>query len=116
MQKLKIYHNPRCSKSRQTLQLIRDHGVEPHIIHYLDTPPTRTELTDILGLLGISAAELLRTGEVEYKDHIQPAKPLDEDELISLMVRYPKVIERPIVLSGERAVVGRPPEAVLTLL
>lgn len=116
MDKLTIYHNPRYSKSRQTLQLIKEKGYQPQIILYLDTPPTEAELTDILGKLGIAAADLLRTNEAEYKEHFPAAGQLDEADLVSLMVRYPKVIERPIVVATDKAVIGRPPEAVLSLL
>lgn len=115
MQHMIIYHNPRCSKSRQTLNLIRAQGHEPQIIHYLDTPPTAAELTDLLGKLGLSAAELLRTGEAEYKEHFSCADKGDEAELVRLMCCYPKVIERPIVVGADSAVVGRPPENVLKL-
>lgn len=115
MDKLTIYHNPRCSKSRQTLKLITEKGYEPQIVLYLDTPPTEAELRDILGKLGISAADLLRTNEAEYKEHFGAERQMAEAELISLMIRYPKVIERPIVVTKDKAVIGRPPEAVLSL-
>lgn len=115
MDKLTIYHNPRCSKSRQTLDLIKAKGAEPHVIFYLQTPPTTSELTDILGKLGLTAADLLRKNEAEYKAHFSAAAQMDEAELVSLMVRYPKVIERPIVVSEDKAVIGRPPEAVVSL-
>lgn len=115
MDEMTIYHNPRCSKSRQALQLIEGRGCQPNIILYLDTPPTISELTDILSKLGMAAADLLRKNEAEYKAHFSAAGQLDEAELIRLMVRYPKVIERPIVVTADRAVIGRPPEAVFSL-
>ena len=115
MDKLTIYHNPRCSKSRQTLKLIHEEGGEPHVVLYLETPPTISELTTILEKLGMAAADLLRTNEADYKAHFPAAEQLDEAELIKLMVRHPKVIERPIVVTKDKAVIGRPPEAVLKL-
>jgi len=110
-----IYHNPRCSKSRQALALLNEQGIEPEIIEYLKTPPGTAELSRILKLLGMEPEALLRKGEEEYKAHFK-GRTLDRDEMIALMVRYPKVIERPIIVHGDRAVVGRPPEQVLALL
>lgn len=110
-----IYHNPRCSKSRQTLQLLRDNGVEPEIIEYLNTPPTTAELGCILGLLGMEPKALMRKGEDDYKAHVK-GKSLSRDEQIALMIEYPKLIERPIVIKGDEAVLGRPPENVLDLV
>jgi len=110
-----IYHNPRCSKSRATLALLEERGVELEIIEYLKTPPSAAELTRILSLLGKSPAELMRKGEAEYAEHFK-GKDLSDAETIALMVEYPKVIERPIVVNGDAAAVGRPPEAVLEIL
>jgi len=110
-----IYHNPRCSKSRQTLALIQEQGIEPDIIEYLNSPPSEAELDKILMMLGKEPAELLRTGEDEYKQHFK-GHDLSRAEAITLMVQYPKVIERPIVVNGDRAAVGRPPESVLKIL
>lgn len=110
-----IYHNPRCSKSRATLALLRVNGVEPEIIEYLKTPPGEAELDRILTLLGMEPAELMRKGEAEYKAHIR-GKALSRAESIALMVAWPKVIERPIVVHGDRAAIGRPPESVLKIL
>ena len=115
MDRVTIYHNPRCSKSRQALALLQENGIEPRIVLYLETPPDRAELAELLTRLGLRAEDILRKGEAEYKDHIAPLGPITEDELISLMVRYPKVIERPIISRGDRAVIGRPPEKALTL-
>lgn len=112
---LTIYHNPRCSKSRAALALLSDRGLHPHIVEYLNTPPSAAELTRILGMLGKSPAQLLRTGEDEYKAHFQ-GLGLSDAEMIARMVCYPKVIERPIVVSGDKAALGRPPEAVLEIL
>lgn len=111
-----IYHNPRCSKSRQTLDLLRENGVDPMVVEYLKTPPSRDELKAILGKLGIDAPELLRRKESEFKEAGLHEGPLTEDKALDAMARYPKLIERPIVVAGERAVIGRPPENVLSLL
>lgn len=112
---LRIYHNPRCSKSRQTLELIESAGVTPEIVLYLDNPPSATELKDLIGKLGISAADLLRKKEAEYREAGLSADSSDA-EIISAMQKYPKLIERPIVVKGEKAVLGRPPENVKGLL
>ena len=112
---MKIYHNPRCSKSRKALQLIREQGLEPEIMSYLESPPTKAELRDILQNLGKNADDILRKGEADYKAHFTAISRTDEKALIALLVAYPKVIERPIVVSGAKAVIGRPPEAILVL-
>ena len=109
-----IYHNPRCTTSRRTLALLRERGVEPQIIEYLKTPPSAPELKKILGQLEIPAARLLRKKEAAAAG-IDP-KALSEDALIAAMVENPIVIERPIVISGAKAALGRPPEAVLAVL
>jgi len=114
-QKTTIYHNPRCSKSRQTLALIEEQGVEPEVILYLEQPPSAKELQALLGKLGISARELLRKGEEAYKAQGLASQDLSEEQLIHTMVEYPKLIERPIVVKGNKAVLGRPPENVNTL-
>jgi arsenate reductase (glutaredoxin) len=110
-----IYHNPRCSKSRQTLALLQEQGIDPDIIEYLSSPPSETELDQILTKLGMEPEALLRKGEDEYKQHFK-GRDLSRAETISLMVQYPKVIERPIVVNGSKAAVGRPPESVLDIL
>jgi len=110
-----IYHNPRCSKSRQTLELIQEKGIEPDIIEYLKSPPSEAELDHILKLLGEEPEALMRQGEDEFKQYFK-GKELSRTETISLMVQHPKVIERPIVVKGDKAVVGRPPESVLDIL
>jgi len=111
-----IYHNPRCSKSRQTLALLQEKGVEPAIVEYLKTPPDAGELKRILGLLGISARQLMRRGEAAYKEAGLDDPGLDDDALIAAMVANPILIERPIVLAGRKAALGRPPEQVLKIL
>jgi arsenate reductase len=114
--KVKIYHNPRCSKSRQTLQLLQEQGIEPEIIEYLKTPPSAEELDDILQKLAIEPRELMRKKEAEYKATGMNDEALDRVALIKGMVATPKLIERPIVLANDKAAIGRPPENVLTIL
>lgn len=111
-----IYHNPRCSKSRQTLELLREKGIEPSIIEYLKTPPSAVEIADILEKLGRKPRELMRTKEPEYKEQGLDDPSLGDGALINAMVSTPKLIERPIVVSGFKAAVGRPPESVLEIL
>ncbi len=111
-----IYHNPRCSKSRQTLALIEEKGIKPNIILYLETIPTAQELKAIIAKLNISARDLLRKGEQAYKDNGLNDNSLSDDVLIEKMTEFPKLIERPIVIKGDQAVLGRPPENVLSLL
>ena len=111
-----LYHNPRCSKSRQTLQLLEDKGIEPTIILYLETPPSAAELSDILGQLNLEPRQLMRTKEAEYKENGLDDAGLDREALIAAMVATPKLIERPIVLANGKAALGRPPENVLEIL
>ena len=108
-----IYHNPRCSKSRQTLELIREKGVEPQIVEYLETPPSAAELKDILSKLGMSAAEIVRSKEA--KEEGIDVSALDNDALIEALATHPRAIERPIVVKDAKAVMGRPPENVIDL-
>ena len=116
MTELILYHNPRCSKSRGALELLESAGHSVSVRRYLETPPSAGELKTLLGKLGIPARQLLRSGEDEYKN-LQLGNPaLDDDALIAAMVAHPKLIERPILIAGDRAVVGRPPEKVLELL
>lgn len=110
-----IYHNPRCSKSRQTVTLLQEQGIEPAIVEYLNTPPTAAELVHILNMLGMEPEALMRKGEAEYAEHFK-GRDLSRADTIALMVQYPKVIERPIVVSGDKAALGRPPESVLAIL
>lgn len=109
---LRIYHNPRCSKSRQTLALIEDAGISPDVVLYLETPPSATELEGLLKKLGLSARELMRKGEDAYKENNLGDEQLTEQQLIDAMIKFPKLIERPIVVKGSQAVLGRPPENV----
>lgn len=113
---MKIYHNPRCSKSRTTLQLIRDAGVEPEVVEYLKTPPSAKELDAILKMLGIEPRDLMRKGEPLYKELGLADRKLTRREALQILVDNPSLIERPIVVEGNRAVVGRPPENVTSLL
>src|SRR5690554_1865415 len=115
MTQVTIYHNPRCSKSRQTLQLLEQNGHQPKVIEYLKDTPSVTELKTLVKQLGfVSARELMRSKEDDYK-RLNLAEQHDEQALIQAMVEYPKLIERPIVVVGEQARLGRPPEAVLEL-
>lgn len=111
-----IYHNPRCSKSRQTLSLIQERGIQPKVIEYLDQPPSKAQLKKILIQLGMNARELIRKKEPEYKQLGLDDPGLTDDQLIDAMVQHPKLIERPIVVSGGKAALGRPPEKVLEIL
>jgi arsenate reductase len=109
-----IYHNPRCGKSRQTLELLRGRGIEPRIVEYLKTPPSATELTALLRMLGMTARQLLRKKEAAEAG-IDP-DAFSEDALVAAMVRHPITIERPIVVNNGKAALGRPPEAVAKIL
>jgi arsenate reductase len=113
---LRIYHNPRCSKSRQTLKLLQARGIEPTIIEYLETPPDAEELNQILKLLAMEPRDLMRKKEAEYKEAGLDDPSLTREALIQAMVDYPKLIERPIVLTKGKAALGRPPESVLEIL
>lgn len=110
-----IYHNPRCSKSRQTLQLLQGRGVEPEIVLYLQTPPDKAQLKSLLKKLNLTARQLLRSGEDSYKALQLQDSSLSEEQLLQAMMTHPKLIERPIVVKGNKAVLGRPPENVLEL-
>lgn len=116
MTDLTLYHNPRCSKSRGALELLQARGLSPSIVLYLETPPDAGRLRDLLNKLGISARQLLRTGEDDYKALNLADQSLSDDALIDAMVAHPKLIERPILVAGDKAVIGRPPENVLELL
>ena len=115
MDKLTILHNPRCSKSREALKILEQNGINAEIVKYLDTPPSEDELRNILKILGINARDLMRTKEDIYKElNLQEVQ--DEDALIKAMAEYPKLIERPIIIKDNKAVVGRPPSKVLELI
>jgi arsenate reductase (glutaredoxin) len=111
-----IYHNPRCSKSRQTLALLHERDIAPDVVEYLKTPPDAATLALLLDLLGLAPRELMRMKEAEYEASGADDPALTRDELIALMVRHPKLIERPIVIVDGRAIIGRPPERVLEIL
>lgn len=113
---VKIYHNPRCGKSRQTLQLLKDQGIEPEIIEYLKTPPSVQELDDILQKLGMEPRGLMRKKEAEYKANDLDDAALGRQALLQAMVDNPILIERPIVIANGKAAIGRPPEDVLAIL
>ena len=113
---VKIYHNPRCSKSRKTLELLRENNVEPEIIDYLKHPPDVQTLESLLKKLGLSARQLIRSNEQAYKDAGLDNPDLDEAALIEAMHEHPILIERPIVVNGKRAAVGRPPDNVLEII
>lgn len=111
-----IYHNPRCSKSRQTLALLEENGIEPTIVDYLKTPPNHQQLDSILRGLNMQPRELMRKGEAQYAELKLSDVKLSRDQLIEAMVNTPKLIERPIVVVGDEIVIGRPPENVLTII
>ena len=113
---VKIYHNPRCSKSRQTLQLLQEHGVEPEVVEYLKTPPDKETLKNILSQLQLSPRDLMRHKENEYTENHLDDPSLSDDELIEAMLKHPKLIERPIVVTDKGAAIGRPPEKVLEVV
>ena len=116
MSEVSLYHNPRCSKSRQTLALLEERGIEPEIIEYLKTPPDAATITGLLDRLGIPAIELIRRGEAPFAELGLAGKEGDDAALIEAMVSHPVLIQRPIVVSGEQARIGRPPENVLEIL
>ena len=111
-----IYHNPKCSKSRQTLKLLQEQGINPLTIEYLKNPPTVEKLKEILSLLGVSPRDLMRKKENEYKELGLANSDLSDEDLIDLMIKNPILIERPIVVVDGKAVLGRPPEQVLNIL
>ncbi|APZ47047.1 arsenate reductase (glutaredoxin) [Polaribacter reichenbachii] len=112
---IKIYHNPRCRKSREGLQLLENSGKEFEIIKYLETVPSETELTEIINLLGITPIQLVRKTEKIWKENYK-GKELSDSEIIKVMVENPKLIERPIIINKNKAVIGRPTEAIATVL
>ena len=111
-----IWHNPRCSKSRQSLALIEDQGIEPTIVQYLEDPPSEKELQRVLSLLGMAPRDLMRRKDEIYKELGLQDESLSEKQLIAAMAKNPRVIERPVVINGDRAAMGRPPEAILEIL
>lgn len=111
-----IYHNPRCSKSRQTMELLEQQNITPTVVKYLETPPDATTLQSILNMLGLEPRQLMRKGEAEYKELELDNPGLSHEQLIQAMVANPRMIERPIVIKGDKAALGRPPEQVLDIL
>lgn len=116
MTELTLYHNPRCSKSRAALQLLEERDLQPVVVHYLDTPPSAAQLREVLEKLGLPPRQLLRSGEDEYRELGLANQALSDEELIEAMAAHPRLIERPILIAGNRAVIGRPPENILELL
>ncbi len=116
MSEITIYHNPRCSKSRQTLAILEEKGIQPDIILYLENTPDAATLADLISKLGITPRELLRKGEEAYKTNNLKDDSLTNEEIIDYMVKFPKLIERPIVVNGDKAKLGRPPEQVEEIL
>lgn len=112
---IKIYHNPRCRKSREGLEVLEQSGQDFEVIKYLDKVPTEDELNEIIGYLGISPIELVRKNETIWKEHYK-GKELSDAEIVAAMAKHPKLIERPIVINGKKAVIGRPAEKINTLL
>ena len=112
---MEIWHNPRCSKSRAALALLTDRGVEPTVRRYLDEPPTLTELQDAQSILGLPAIEMIRTGEAAFKE-MGLSKSDPDETLLKAMAEAPKLIERPVIFSGDKAVIARPPEKALEVL
>lgn len=110
-----IYHNPKCSKSRETLQLLREHGVEPEIVKYLDDPPSQKRIIELIDMLGVAPAQILRTKEKEYKELGLSAQS-SKSEVARAIAAHPVLLERPIVVRGGKARLGRPPERVLEIL
>lgn len=113
---VRIYHNPRCSKSRQALELLRSNGIEPVVIEYLKTPPGLQEINQLLGKLGADPRQLMRTNEPEYKALNLDREGISREELIQALHENPKLLQRPVVVTTDKAVIGRPPEKVLEII
>ena len=111
-----IYHNPKCSKSRKALEIIESKNIEPTIILYLVNKLSKIEVENLLSKLGLSIRDILRTGEDEYKNNNLKNENLSDDKLIEFLVKFPKLLQRPIVVKNSKAVIGRPPENILNLL
>lgn len=114
--KIVIYHNSRCSKSRETLQILEDNNVDAEIIDYLEDPPSPQELKRIIAMLGVTARDIMRSTEPVYHDANLDDDSLDDDVIIDAICEYPALMQRPIVVAGERAVIGRPPSRVLEII
>ena len=113
---LTIYHNAACSKSREALQILQDNNLSPEVINYLADPPTPLELKELIGILGVSARDLLRTTEPVYKDAELDDDTLTDDEIIEAICEYPALLQRPIVISDGRAIIGRPPTSIMEIV
>ena len=111
-----IYHNPKCSKSRKALEIIRSKNIEPTIILYLTNKLSKTEVKKLLSKLGLSIRDILRTGEDEYKKNNLKIENLSDDKLIEFLIKFPKLLQRPIVVRNNKAMIGRPPENILNIL
>lgn len=116
MERITLYHNPRCSKSRATLALLEENGIKPEIVYYLDNPPTPDELKALLGKLGLTLRDILRRSEPEYEELGLGNANLSDEIVLDLACKHPRLIQRPIVVMGNRAVLGRPPENVFLLI
>ncbi|WP_273825933.1 arsenate reductase (glutaredoxin) [Pseudomonas asplenii] len=116
MTDLTLYHNPRCSKSRGALELLEARGLAPTVVRYLETPLDAPQLRSLLGKLGIGARQLLRSGEDEYQSLNLADSQLGDEQLIAAIAAHPKLMERPILVAGDKAIIGRPPEKVLEIL
>ena len=114
--KLTIYHNPSCSKSRETLSLLEKNKQMPEVIEYLDNPPSRQTLKEIITRLGLPAREILRTTETAYVEAGLDIDSMAEDDIVDAICDHPELLQRPIVVSGEKAIIGRPPTSVLSLI
>lgn len=113
---VQIIHNPRCSKSRQTLALLEENGVTPEVVEYLKTPLTAEQITSIINKLGVSIRDIIRTKEAEFKENGLDNADLTAEQIIEVLASVPKLIERPIVINGDKAAIGRPPENVLAII
>lgn len=111
-----IYHNPRCSKSRQTLELLNERGIQANIVEYLSSPPSHQQLDSLLRGLEMEPRDFIRKGEAEYAELKLDDEALSRDQLIDAMIKHPKLIQRPVVIVGDQIMIARPPEAVLTIL
>jgi arsenate reductase len=114
--KITIYHNPKCSKSRKALEIIKSKNIEPIIILYLLNKLSKAEINNLLSKLGLSIRDILRTGEDEYKKNNLKNENLSDDELIEFLIKFPKLLQRPIVIKNNKAVIGRPPENILSFI
>jgi arsenate reductase len=113
---IKIYHNPRCTKSRETLDLLKSKGVDPEIVLYLENPPSFAEIEAMLKMLNVKPRDIMRKKEAEYEEQHLANQNLSDNDLINAIVKTPKLLERPIVINGNKAAIGRPPENVLNIL